>query len=68
MTAILELEAVGRRYGELLAVDGVTLAVDAGRAPRADRPERRREVDALPPDLGHLAPDVGTRPLRAAGT
>ena len=30
MTAVLELEAVGRRYGELRAVDGVTLAVDAG--------------------------------------
>ena len=30
MTAILELDAVGRRYGELLAVDGVTLTVAAG--------------------------------------
>jgi len=30
MTAVLELEDVGRRYGELRAVDGVTLAVEAG--------------------------------------
>jgi branched-chain amino acid transport system ATP-binding protein len=30
MTAILELEGVGRRYGELHAVDSVSLAVDAG--------------------------------------
>jgi branched-chain amino acid transport system ATP-binding protein len=28
--SLLELEAVGRRYGELHAVDGVTLAVEAG--------------------------------------
>ena len=27
---VLDLQAVGRRYGELLAVDDVTLAVDAG--------------------------------------
>jgi branched-chain amino acid transport system ATP-binding protein len=30
MTTILELEQVGRRYGELRAVDGVSLAVEAG--------------------------------------
>jgi len=30
MTAVLELENVGRRYGELRAVDSVTLTVDAG--------------------------------------
>ena len=46
MTAVLELEDVGRRYGELRAVDGVTLDVEAGVAPRADRAERRRQVDA----------------------
>jgi branched-chain amino acid transport system ATP-binding protein len=28
--SVLELQEVGRRYGELRAVDGVTLAVDAG--------------------------------------
>jgi branched-chain amino acid transport system ATP-binding protein len=28
--SVLELQQVGRRYGELRAVDGVTLAVDAG--------------------------------------
>ena len=30
MTAALELDGVGRRYGELHAVDGVTLAVEGG--------------------------------------
>jgi branched-chain amino acid transport system ATP-binding protein len=30
MTAVLELEGVGRRYGELNAVDDVTLAVEVG--------------------------------------
>lgn len=30
MTALLELDAVGRRYGQLRAVDSVSLAVDAG--------------------------------------
>jgi len=30
LTNILELEQVGRRYGELRAVDGVSLAVEAG--------------------------------------
>ena len=30
MTAVLELTDVGRRYGELLAVDSVTLEVEAG--------------------------------------
>ena len=38
-----------------------------GLAPRGDRPERRRKVDALPPDLGNLAPDVGPRSLRGRG-
>ncbi len=30
MTAVLELAEVGRRYGELRAVDSVTLEIEAG--------------------------------------
>ena len=30
MTAVLELTDVGRRYGELRAVESVTLSVEAG--------------------------------------
>ena len=40
MTALLEVEDLVVRYGQAVAVDGVSLRVDARRAGRADRPER----------------------------
>ena len=43
MTALLEVEELVVRYGEAVAVDGVSLRVDPRRAGRPDRPERRRQ-------------------------
>ena len=50
-------------YGELRAVASVTLDGGGGLASRADRAERRRQVDAVPPDLRDGASDLRADPL-----
>ena len=44
--ATLPLADVTKRFGERLVLDGVSLTIDAGRDRRADRPQRRRQIDA----------------------
>ena len=43
MTALLETRALSKNFGALRATRDVTLHAGAGRAPRADRSERRRQ-------------------------
>ena len=53
-SAMLEVEGVRKTFDGFVAVDDVSLAVERGRDRRRDRPERRRQVDAVQSD--HRAP------------
>ena len=52
---LLEVENLGKRFGGFVALDGIDLSVAAGRAPRPDRPERLRQVDAGQLHVRHAA-------------
>jgi len=47
MTAILELDRVSKRFGGLQAVHDLSFAMREGEILGPDRPERRRQVDAV---------------------
>ena len=47
-TPAIHVDSLAKVFGGLAAVDGVSLEVRGGRAARADRPERRRQDDAVP--------------------
>ena len=59
MTALLEVDGLVRRFGGVHAVDGATFAVERRLDHVADRPERRRQVDALQRRRGFLRADGG---------
>ena len=44
--ALLEVSGLVKRYGGLVAIDHVDLALEPGTDHRRDRPERRRQIDA----------------------
>ena len=45
---VIEAEGLRKAYGDKLLFDGLRLQAAAGRHRRRDRPERRRQDDALP--------------------
>ena len=45
MTAALETIGLEKRFGGLVATNDVSMRLERRRAPRADRPERRRQDD-----------------------
>ena len=53
--AAIEVERLSKVFGGLRAVDEASLAVAARRAPRADRPERRRQDHAVQLHRRHAA-------------
>ena len=59
--ALLEIRNVTRRFGGIVAIDDVSLDVQAGPDRRPDRAERRRQDDAL--QRHHPALQAGLRPL-----
>ena len=66
---VIEVTNLVKRYGDQVAVDDVSFAVEAGRDPRDPRPERRRQdhdrrVDQRPPDA-RLGRDQRARPRPA---
>ena len=46
MTPAIEVRALGRRFGDVVALDGLDLAIAAGHRVRPARPQRRRQDDA----------------------
>ena len=62
---VLELKALRKSFGETQIIRGVDLAVKRGRAPRADRAQRRRQVDAV---QSHLGPLTRRPPARSCST
>ena len=64
MTAVLELADVGRSYGELRAVDAVTLAVEAGSRHALIGPNGAGKSTLFHLISGTVRADVGTHPLR----
>ena len=50
----LEIRGLKKSFGPAEIIRGVDLAIPKGRASRRDRPERRRQVDAVQP---HQRPD-----------
>ena len=64
MTPLLELVDLNVRYGGISAVRGLSLSVEPRRDRRADRPERRRQVDDAARDHGHRAGARGRDPAR----
>jgi ABC-type branched-subunit amino acid transport system ATPase component len=61
VTAVLELAEVGRRYGELRAVDSVTLEIEAGSRHALIGPNGAGKSTLL--HLRHRARDLGAHPL-----
>jgi hypothetical protein len=56
---ILRLRGIGRRFGGVVAVSDVDLQVRPGEAPGHPGPERRRQDDAVQPDLGGVPAEHG---------
>ena len=61
---LLELNGVSLAFGGLKVVDGPRPARRRGRDRLGDRPERRRQDDALQPDHRHLRPGRGRHHAR----
>ena len=61
---MLEVRGVTKHFGSLVAVDGVSLNVEQGRAARHHRPERRRQDDVLQHDHGLLPAHRGRDRVR----
>ena len=59
MGTVLEATGVTKRFAGIVALDDVSLQVEAGRAGRADRPQRRRQDDVLQLRPGCGRPDGG---------
>ena len=57
----LAVRGLAKRYGSVEALKGVDLEVGGGRARRAARPERRRQVDAREDRRRPRAPDRAAR-------
>jgi ABC-2 type transport system ATP-binding protein len=64
--AVLELDGLTKRYGELVALDGLTFAVEPGRMRGFVGPNGAGKTTAMRIVLGVLAPDAGA--VRWRGT
>ena len=60
MTPAIEVRELGRRFGDVTALDGLDLQIDAGHRVRAARPERRRQDDARAHPGDAAAPTAGS--------
>ena len=55
MTALLQVAGLGKRFGGFVALDGIDLEVQGGRAARPDRAQRVGQVDPGQLRLRHAA-------------
>ena len=62
--AILETKSLTKSFGALTAVNGVSLAIEAGSLHSIIGPERRGQDHAIQPAHRHIPTDIGTDPLR----
>ena len=63
---LLELRGVSKSFGGLACIAGLDLHVDEHEIAQRDRPERRRQDDALQPDHRHLRPRRAARSTSTA--
>jgi ATPase subunit of ABC transporter with duplicated ATPase domains len=50
---VIEFKGVTKSFGDRVLIDNLSFKVPAGRHRRHHRPQRRRQVDAVPHDPGH---------------
>ena len=64
---VIEADGLAKGFGDRLLFEDLTFSLPAGRDRRRDRPERRRQDDALPPDRRRGAARRGHAPARRHG-
>ena len=64
MSAALSTRGLDKSFGSLVVAKDIEILAAAGRAPRADRPERRRQDHADQPDDRHAAAGCRRDPAR----
>ena len=65
--ALLETKSLTKSFGALTAVNGVSLAVEAGSLHSIIGPQRRGQDHAIQPAHRHLPTDIGADPFRPEG-
>ena len=63
---LLDVARARKQFGGLVAVNDLSFEIRAGRDPRPDRPERRRQEHDVQPDLRRAAADARRRSCFAA--